>query len=77
MSITIKTSGVHHIALRVSDLPRARRFYTETLGFPVLAEMPGLVLFLGTIARYRRIGGRVTAIRTNCGRRRRRPTPSA
>jgi catechol 2,3-dioxygenase-like lactoylglutathione lyase family enzyme len=46
MSVGIKTTGVHHVALRVSDLPRARRFYTETLGFPVIAEMPDLVLFL-------------------------------
>ena len=46
MPINIKTTGVHHVALRVSDLPRAKRFYTETLGFPVIAEMPGLVLFL-------------------------------
>ncbi|HVE78057.1 MAG TPA: VOC family protein [Gemmatimonadaceae bacterium] len=44
--IQLKTSGVHHIALRVSDLARARRFYTEVLGFPVLMEAPNLVLFL-------------------------------
>jgi catechol 2,3-dioxygenase-like lactoylglutathione lyase family enzyme len=46
MPVDIKTSGVHHVALRVTDLPRAKRFYTETLGFPVIAEMPDLVLFL-------------------------------
>lgn len=45
MSINMKTAGVHHIALRVSDLARAKRFYTETLGFPVLMEAPNLVLF--------------------------------
>jgi catechol 2,3-dioxygenase-like lactoylglutathione lyase family enzyme len=38
------TPGVHHVALRVSDLARARRFYTETLGFPVLLEQPNFVL---------------------------------
>ena len=32
MSIGIKTTGVHHVALRVSNLPRAKRLYTETLG---------------------------------------------
>jgi catechol 2,3-dioxygenase-like lactoylglutathione lyase family enzyme len=46
MSIQIKTTGVHHIALRVTDLPRAKQFYTETLGFPVLMDSPELVLFL-------------------------------
>lgn len=46
MSVKLQTTGVHHVALRVSDLPRAKRFYTETLGFPVIAEMPDLVMFL-------------------------------
>ena len=44
--VHIKTTGVHQIALRVTDLPRAKRFYTETLGFPVLMEADNLVLFL-------------------------------
>jgi catechol 2,3-dioxygenase-like lactoylglutathione lyase family enzyme len=43
--VRMATAGVHHVALRVSDLARARRFYTETLGFPVLLEAPGLLLF--------------------------------
>ena len=46
MSIQPKTTGVHHVALRVSDLPRAKRFYTETLGFPIIMDSPELVLFL-------------------------------
>ena len=46
MSVNIKTTGVHHVALRVSDITRAKRFYTETLGFPVLMDSPELVLFL-------------------------------
>lgn len=51
MSIGIKTPGVHHIALRVSDLKRARKFYIDTLGFSVLMEMPTGFLFLaGTTA---------------------------
>ena len=45
-SIVPKTSGVHHIALRVSDLQRSKQFYTETLGFPLVMEQPDLVLFL-------------------------------
>jgi glyoxylase I family protein len=45
--INLKTSGVTHIGLRVSDLARARRFYTETLGFPMLLELPNLFIFAG------------------------------
>ncbi|NLG09571.1 MAG: VOC family protein [Deinococcales bacterium] len=45
MSIALRTAGVHHIALRVTDLERSKRFYVDTLGFPVVAEFPGLVLF--------------------------------
>ena len=46
MGINIATPGVHHIALRVTDYDRAKRFYTDTLGFPVLMEVPNLFLFL-------------------------------
>ena len=45
MGIDIATSGVHHIALRVTDYDRAKRFYLDTLGFPVLMEVPNLFLF--------------------------------
>lgn len=45
MAINPATSGVHHLALRVSDLGRARRFYVETLGFDVLLEGPNIFLF--------------------------------
>lgn len=45
MSIQMKTPGVHHIALRATDLERSKKFYTETLGFPLLMEVPGLFLF--------------------------------
>jgi glyoxylase I family protein len=31
-----------HLALRVSDLARARRFYVDTLGFGLLRETPGV-----------------------------------
>lgn len=44
MNINIKTTGASHIALRCTDLVRARRFYTETLGFPIIAETPELFL---------------------------------
>ncbi len=46
MSVNIKTTGVHHIALRVTNLQRSKEFYTETLGFPIIMEVPDLVLFL-------------------------------
>ncbi len=59
MPVNIKTTGVNHVALRVSDLPRAKKFYTETLGFPVIAEMPDLVLFLA--------GGTAFALRAPSG----------
>ena len=40
MSINIKTSGAHHIALRSTNLERSKRFYTETLGFSIIKETP-------------------------------------
>ncbi|WP_160146047.1 VOC family protein [Dictyobacter aurantiacus] len=33
-----------HIALRVSNLARARAFYVETLHFPAILEIPGRLL---------------------------------
>jgi glyoxylase I family protein len=46
MAIKITTSGVHHVALRSTDLARSRRFYAETLGFPVVLEAPNIFVFL-------------------------------
>lgn len=46
MGISIDTPGVHHLTLRVTDLARARRFYIDTLGFPLALEGPGIFLFL-------------------------------
>ncbi len=45
MSINIKTTGIHHVALRSTDMQRSKRFYTETLGFEILLETPELFLF--------------------------------
>jgi glyoxylase I family protein len=45
MTIEINTSGVHHIALRVTDLERAKRFYIQTLGFSPLLEADNLFIF--------------------------------
>lgn len=44
--MNIQTPGVHHLALRVTDLQRARRFYADTLGFPVVLEGPNIFLVL-------------------------------
>ena len=44
-AIDIRTRGVHHLALRVTDLDRAKVFYVDRLGFPLLMEAPGLFLF--------------------------------
>lgn len=46
MNINIKTTGIHHVALRSSDMERSKRFYTETLGFELALETPELFLFL-------------------------------
>jgi glyoxylase I family protein len=37
-------SGFSHVAIRVTDLARARHFYVEVLGFPVIIEIEGVVL---------------------------------
>ena len=43
--IRMTTAGVHHVALRCSDLSRARVFYVERLGFPLLMESDALFIF--------------------------------
>jgi glyoxylase I family protein len=37
----IRTTGIHHVRLTVTDLDRSRAFYSEVLGFEVAAESPG------------------------------------
>jgi catechol 2,3-dioxygenase-like lactoylglutathione lyase family enzyme len=37
----VDISGCHHIRLTVTDVARSRAFYTEVLGFQVIAESPG------------------------------------
>lgn len=34
----MKMISIHHIAIICSDYERSKKFYTETLGFPVLSE---------------------------------------
>jgi catechol 2,3-dioxygenase-like lactoylglutathione lyase family enzyme len=40
-----RITGIHHAALRSTDLSRARVFYFERLGFQALIDEPGLVVF--------------------------------
>lgn len=40
----IKTGAVHHLCLTVTDVDRAREFYTEVLGFQVAMGVPPKVL---------------------------------
>lgn len=44
MKINIKTPGVHHIALLVSDYESAKHFYVETLGFQIILEQPNVII---------------------------------
>jgi glyoxylase I family protein len=45
---TITTGGIHHLRLTVSDVNRARDFYTDVLGFAVVADLnPGYFLTNG------------------------------
>src|SRR2546427_8469016 len=46
MGINIKTPGVHPARLRSADCRRSKQFYTETLGFPIALEQPGLLIIL-------------------------------
>lgn len=43
--VVLRTSGVHHITIRSTDLSRARLFYLERLGFPLLLEAADVFLF--------------------------------
>lgn len=46
MAINIQTPGIHHIALRCTDLARSKEFYHGTLGFPIALEVPDLFIFV-------------------------------
>ena len=37
----IQANGINHVVLHVSDVPRAKKFYTELLGMTVAHESPG------------------------------------
>jgi len=42
--MAIKTGGLSHIELRVSDLARAKQFYTGALGFKQVMEGDGFIV---------------------------------
>jgi glyoxylase I family protein len=42
--MALQAGGLHHLAIRVTDLDRAVRFYTETLGFERILDADGVVL---------------------------------
>ena len=43
--MAIQTTKLGHIVLRVRDLERSERFYTEVLGLRKTGEVPGLMAF--------------------------------
>jgi glyoxylase I family protein len=55
MTIALQTTGVHHISLRSTSLARARAFYGDTLGLPIVLEAPELFIALA--------GGTAVAVR--------------
>ena len=46
MSIAIQTPRIHHLALRTSDLARAKDFYQDMLGFQVVLEKPDVFIIV-------------------------------
>lgn len=46
MAIGIKTSGVHHLALRSTNFSLSKQFYTQILGFPVVMDTAEAFVFL-------------------------------
>lgn len=51
MPIDIKTPGVHHIAVRVTDMAQSKAFYLDKLGFKAALDTPDLLIFFaGTTA---------------------------
>ena len=44
----VATSKLGHIVLRVRDLERSERFYTEVLGLRKTGEIPGVMAFFST-----------------------------
>jgi len=45
MAITPKTPGIHHIALRCSDMEITKKFYKETIGLSLVLDTADLIAF--------------------------------
>ena len=46
MAINPKTSGVHHIALRCTDMEKTKFFYEKVLGFTLALDTPDIIGFI-------------------------------
>ncbi|HTE83532.1 MAG TPA: VOC family protein [Dehalococcoidia bacterium] len=42
--MALPIAGLHHLALRTTDLERAKQFYTQTLGFSPVFEAEGVII---------------------------------
>ena len=49
--IAMKTTGVHHLAIRSTNLERSKRFYVETLGYELRFEAPYMFVFRAGVTR--------------------------
>jgi len=47
MAINPTSPGIHHIGLRSMDLKKTKNFYQNILGFPLVIDMPDLLIFAG------------------------------
>jgi catechol 2,3-dioxygenase-like lactoylglutathione lyase family enzyme len=46
MAINPKTTGIHHIALRCTDMNTTKDFYQNTPGFTLALDSPEIIAFL-------------------------------
>ncbi|MEO6868787.1 MAG: VOC family protein, partial [Ginsengibacter sp.] len=46
MAINPTTKGIHHIALRCTDMEITKRFYRDVLGFTLALDTPDIIGFL-------------------------------
>lgn len=43
--MNFKIAGVHHIELTVKNINKSKKFYSELLGFKIVAEYPNFAMF--------------------------------